>query len=305
MFTTPVLIAVVCMASVFTAMIALRSWQSGRKLSSVSLALGQGVAPDLRQMELSRPWSDRLLRPMLRRVYGIARYFTPSRSIEQLQHTLIVAGLPAGLTVTDFLGLRFLAGAILGLGVFIFTLSRQPTGIAILVSGGGFVLGMYLPNFWLRNKAKNRQKEIQQALPDTLDMMSICVDAGLGFEAAIQKVAYQSDNSLAYELRRVISEIRVGVSRAEALRHLADRTDVSDISSFVGVMIQADQLGIAIRNVLSTQSVQMRIQRRQRAQEAAAKAPIKMMVPMVVFIFPALFIVILGPALPRMSNMFG
>ena len=121
----------------------------------------------------------------------------------------------------------------------------------------------------------------------------------------MQKVAFQSKSALAIELRRVISETRVGVPRSEALRHLADRTDVSVVSSFVGVLIQADQLGIAIANVLATQSVQMRIQRRQRAQEAAGKAPIKMMIPMVLFIFPALFMVILGPAIPKLMGAFG
>lgn len=305
MNTTLVLIALMIMGSVLAALMAVRSWQASRKLSSVSAALGQGAAPDLRQMELSQPWSERVLRPMLQRLYRMGRYLTPSRNIEQLQHTLIVAGMPAGLTVTDFLGLRFLAGAIAGLGVFLFALTHETTGMALLFAAVGFIAGMYLPNFWLKNKAEKRRKEIQQALPDALDMMSICVDAGLGFEAAIQKVAYQSNTALAYELRRVISEIRVGVPRSEALRHLADRTDVADVASFVGVLIQADQLGIAIRNVLSTQSIQMRVQRRQRAQEAAAKAPIKMMIPMVLFIFPALFMVILGPAAPRMMGMFG
>ena len=305
MTPTPALIALILTGCVFAVMLALRSWQSGRKLSSVSMTLGHGATTDLRQMELSRPMSDRVLRPMLRRLYGIGRRLTPSSNIEQLQHTLIVAGLPGGLTVTDFLGLRFLAGALVGLAAFLYMLTRQSTGMALLVAVAAFLVGMYIPNFWLRSKAKKRQLEIQQALPDALDMMSICVDAGLGFEAAIQKVANQSSTALAFELRRVISEMRVGVPRSEALRHLADRTDVADVSSFVGVLIQADQLGIAIRDVLVSQSVQMRIQRRQRAQEAAGKAPIKMMFPMVLFIFPALFMVILGPAVPRLMGAFG
>ncbi len=298
-----VLISLMIMGSVLAVLLAVRTWTSGSKLSAVSMSLGQG-GPDLRQVELQRPMSERVFRPILRKLYGIGRFFTPSRNIEQLQHSLIVAGMPGGMTVTDFLGLRFLVGALTSVGVFVFTLGSQPTSMAMLYSFVGFVVGMYIPNFWLKSKAQKRQKEIQQALPDALDMMSICVDAGLGFEAAIQKVAFQSKNSLALEWRRVISEIRVGVPRSEALRHLAERTDVPDVSSFVGVLIQADQLGIAIRDVLGTQSVQMRIQRRQRAQETAAKAPIKMMLPMVLFIFPALFIVILGPAAPSIMGMF-
>jgi tight adherence protein C len=151
---------------------------------------------------------------------------------------------------------------------------------------------------------RERQSQIARALPDALDMMSICVDAGLGFEAAIQKVAIQWDNELALEMRRVISEIRVGVTRSEALRHLAERTGVTDIANFVAVLIQADLLGIAIRNVLHTQAEQMRVRRRQRAQEAAQKAPLKMLFPMTLFIFPAMFVVILGPAIPRFLEVF-
>ncbi len=177
--------------------------------------------------------------------------------------------------------------------------------MTVVYSAVAFLIGLYAPNYWLQSKAGARRKAIGQSLPDALDMMSICVDAGLGFEAAIQKVAHQSNNALALEMRRVISEIRVGVPRSDALRHLADRTDVPDVASFVGVLVQADRLGIAIRNVLTTQSVQMRIRRRQRAQESAAKAPVKMMIPMVLFIFPALFAVILGPAVPRLMGMFG
>ena len=135
-------------------------------------------------------------------------------------------------------------------------------------------------------------------------MISICVDAGLGFEAAIQKVAFQWDNDLALEMRRIIHEIRMGVTRSDALRHLADRTGVADVANFVAVLIQADQLGIAIRTVLHTQAEQMRVRRRQRAQEAAQKAPLKMLFPLTIFIFPAMFAVILGPAIPKFMQAF-
>jgi tight adherence protein C len=199
--------------------------------------------------------------------------------------------------------LRFLTGASLAGLLFAIMISRQPAQ-ALLLAGVGFLMGMYIPNVWLSGRAKARQQAIARALPDMLDMMSICVDAGLGFEAALQKVAFQSENELALELRRVISEIRVGVSRADALRHLVERTKVPEVASFVAVLVQADRLGVAIRNVLNTQSVQMRVQRRQRAEEAAGKAPVKMMIPMALFIFPALFAVILGPAIPRLMNAF-
>ena len=135
-------------------------------------------------------------------------------------------------------------------------------------------------------------------------MMSICVDAGLGFEAAIQKVGFQWETELAHEFRQVIRELRVGVSRSEALHNLVERTGVPDVASFVAVLIQADRLGIAIRDVLHTQAEQMRLRRRQRAEESAAKAPLKMMFPMIFFIFPSMFAVILGPAVPKLLNAF-
>ncbi|MCC6455652.1 MAG: type II secretion system F family protein [Caldilineaceae bacterium] len=266
--------------------------------------MARSTAPDMRQMKLRQPFSERVAKPILRQLYGMGRYLTPSTTISQIQQRLIIAGLPGGMTVTDFLGLRVLVGASLSGVVFAMMISSKPPFQALLFAAGAFLVGLYIPNMWLSSKAKSRQKAIARALPDMLDMMSICVDAGLGFEAALQKVAFQSDNELALELRRVISEIRVGVSRGDALRHLAERTQVPDVASFVAVLVQADRLGIAIRNVLNTQSVQMRIKRRQRAEEAAGQAGIKMLIPLAFFIFPAMFAVILGPAIPRLMEAF-
>lgn len=304
MLVTPLMITVLVMGFIFMVMMALRSWQQRTQISTVGAAMARTSAPDMRQMKLRQPFTERVLKPTLRQLYGLGRYLTPANSIGKLQEKLIVAGMPGGMTVTDFLGLRFLAGATLSGVFFAVMLSQGSTGKALLYAGGAFLIGLYLPNLWLNSKAQARQKSIARALPDTLDMMSICVDAGLGFEAALQKVAFQSDGELSMEMRRVISEIRVGVARADALRHLAERTQVPDVASFVAVLVQADRLGIAIRNVLNTQSVQMRIVRRQRAEEEAGKAPIKMLIPLAVFIFPAMFAVILGPAIPRVMSAF-
>lgn len=301
---SPWMIVLLVMTSAFTVIMALRATLKRQEISAAGVASARGATPDIRSLQLRQPFAERVMRPMLRRLYGMGRYFTPSKSIADLQQNLILAGLPGGLTVTDFLGLRALAGASLGVLIFTLMVVRSSPGQALLMAGAAFGLGLYMPNMWLKNKVQARKKAIGRALPDLLDMMSICVDAGLGFEAAIQKVAFQSDNELALEMRRVISEIRVGVSRADALRHLVERTQVGDVASFVAVLVQADRLGIAIRNVLTTQSVQMRVQRRQRAEEEANKAPIKMMIPLAFFIFPAMFAVILGPAVPRIMNAF-
>ena len=302
---SPLIVTMLVMGCIFTVTMALRSIQQRSQISTVGATLTRNNdAPDLRKMKLRQPFSERVLRPMLRQLYGLGRYLTPSTSIGSLQSKLIVAGMPGGMTVTDFLGLRFLTAATLSGVFFAMTITRESSAQALLYTAGAFALGLYLPNMWLNSKAKARQKAIASALPDMLDMMSICVDAGLGFEAALQKVAFQSEGDLAMEMRRVISEIRVGVSRADALRHLAERTNVQDVSSFVAVLVQADRLGIAIRNVLNTQSMQMRILRRQRAEEEAGKAPIKMLIPLALFIFPSMFIVILGPAVPRLMEAF-
>jgi tight adherence protein C len=306
MILSPLLVTLLVMGFILTVMMALRSLQRRTQMSAVGAAVSRNsnVAPDMRQMKLRQPFSDRVLKPLLRQLYGLGRYLTPTASVTKLQEKLIIAGMPGGMTVTDFLGLRFLTAAVLSGFFFAVMVAHQPMPKALMFTAVAFAIGLYLPNMWLNSKAKARQREIARALPDTLDMMSICVDAGLGFEAALQKVAFQSDGQLAMEMRRVISEIRVGVSRGDALRHLAERTQVSDVASFVAVLVQADRLGIAIRNVLNTQSVQMRIQRRQRAEEEAGKAPIKMLIPLAVFIFPAMFAVILGPAVPRILHSF-
>lgn len=301
---SPLAVTLLVMGCIFMVVMALRTWQQRTQISTVGASMARTAAPDIRQMKLRQPFTERVLKPVLRQLYGLGRYLTPSTSIGKLQERLIIAGMPGGMTVTDFLGLRFLAAATLGGLFFAMMISRQPAGKALLFTAIAFILGLFIPNMWLSSKAKARQKAVARALPDTLDMMSICVDAGLGFEAALQKVAFQSDGELAMEMRRVISEIRVGVARADALRHLAERTQVPDVASFVAVLVQADRLGIAIRNVLNTQSVQMRILRRQRAEEEAGKAPIKMLIPLAVFIFPAMFAVLLGPAIPRILASF-
>jgi tight adherence protein C len=268
-------------------------------------ATGNESAPTPRALELTKPWQERLLKPMVRRLHGMGTLLVPARNLEQLRSNLTMAGLTETLTLIDFLGLRCLVGA--GCSALAFTLAaiNRPLSAALFMALAGFMIGLYLPNFWLRNRISKRQKLIQRALPDALDRMSICVDAGLGFEAAIQKVAADWENELGRELRRVIGEIRLGVQRTEALHHLVDRTGVADVGSFVAVLVQADRLGVPIRDVLHTQSIQMRTRRRQRAEEAANAAPIKMLIPLTLFIFPAMFAVILGPAIPRIMSAFG
>ncbi|HEX2173578.1 MAG TPA: type II secretion system F family protein, partial [Dehalococcoidia bacterium] len=167
-------------------------------------------------------------------------------------------------------------------------------------------LGYFLPNLWLRDKIKKRQNEIQLALPDVLDLLVVCVEAGLGFDSAMQKVTDKLDNELTREFAQVIREIRLGKPRREALRDMVERTQVADVSSFISAIIQADQLGVSIGRILTIQSEQMRIKRRQRAEKKAHEAPIKMLIPMALFMLPTIYLVILGPMAPKLlGGMLG
>jgi tight adherence protein C len=280
--------------------------QRNRKRAEVAATMSNmAMRPvGLRELEMTRSSSDRIWKPLLRRFHGLGRMLTPSKNLAQLQQELMRAGLLDKLSVTDFMGLRVLVGVGAAIFTYFYCVGQYALPSVLLFTTAGFIAGLYLPNIWLKSKVSARQKQITRLLPDSLDMMSICVDAGLGFEAAIQKVGFQWETELAHEFRQVIRELRVGVSRSEALHNLVERTGVPDVASFVAVLIQADRLGIAIRDVLHTQAEQMRLRRRQRAEESAAKAPLKMMFPMVFFIFPSMFAVILGPAVPKLLNAF-
>ena len=258
----------------------------------------------LEEIELSQPFSARVVKPLIRGVAQFVGRFAPQRNIQEMRRKLELAGKPYGWGPTEFLGVRGLAGILLATMTFLLlTLTGQylpKRVLATFVAGG---LGFYLlPTLWLSSKIRRRQTEIVKALPDALDLLTISVEAGLGFDAAMQKVAEKWENELSLAFNRVIQEIQMGKLRREALRDMADRMDVSDVNSFVAAIIQADQLGVSIAKVLRIQSEQMRIRRRQRAEEKAHQAPVKMLFPMVFLIFPALLIVLLGPAILTVMN---
>jgi len=259
----------------------------------------QRPVASLAEVELQRPFADRVVRPLLRRLSSVAGRVLPQRALEQTRRELLLAGGAWRLPAIDFLGLRLIAALALGALGLLFTATRGmalPRLLLISIALAG--LGSYLPGFWLKRRIKSRQHEIIRALPDALDMLTICVGAGLAFDLAMLKIGEKWDNSLAQEFNRVVAEMRMGIERQEALRRMADRTGVADVGSFVAVLVQADQLGVSIEQVLHAQSHQLRIRRRQRAEELANQAPIKMIFPLVFLIFPALFAILLGPAVP-------
>lgn len=300
------LIAILVGLATLSLLIGLRRARQSRLIAWELLTTGLATTsmPKPRQLEALNPWTRRVLKPLLRRLYGVGRRLTPAHHMERLQQLLIIAGQPGGLTVTDFLGLRFLVAITAAVVAFLYAGALLSFAQALLMGVGAFGVGLYLPNFWLRSRARARQAAIARQLPDILDMLSICVDAGLGFESALQKVTTYWNNELATELQRVISETRLGVRRIDALHHLVERTAVPEVASFVAVLVQADRLGMSIRDVLHAQSLQMRIYRRLRLEEEARKLPLKLLFPLIFFIFPAMFAVVLGPAIPKVLEMF-
>jgi tight adherence protein C len=264
--------------------------------------LGSMQARTLEELELQQPLFERTLRPLAVRLAGIAQRFTSPKNVSRTEQRLAMAGNPGDLRTVDFLGLKLLIAVLTATGVFgmLIIFSGNP-GFSVLAGGICAVLGFFLPEFWLSRRIRQRQHAILLAVPDTLDLLTISVRAGLAFDGALAKVVEKTRGPLSDEFRRSLAEIRVGKARRDALRDVIGRTDVPALSNFIGAIIQAEQLGVPIAKVLQVQSEQLRIERRQRAEEMAAKAPIKMLFPLVGCIFPSMFIVILGPAIILIS----
>jgi tight adherence protein C len=252
----------------------------------------------LTDLELERSFWARVVKPSLQRLARRLASLAPQATLARTRKQLELAGNPAGMRALDFIGIRALAAV--GTAVLMFVVI---SGLAHSV-GAGLLLGLLLgalgymlPTLWLGGRVRSRKTEILRSLPDALDLLTISVEAGLGFDAALAKVVEKWDNALTQEFARVLAEIRVGKLRREALRDMAERVEVPELKSFVAAVIQADQLGASIGRILHVQADQMRLKRRQRAEEIAQRAPLKMLFPLIFLIFPALFIVLLGPAI--------
>jgi tight adherence protein C len=263
--------------------------------------LGTMQAKNLEELELQQPFLERTMRPLAASLSGRMSRMASSSFSEKTEKRLALAGNPGDLRVADWLGIKAI-GAIVGALLFFFLfaivgLLGFPFLIGVLLSLVGALFGYTIPEFWLGGRVKKRQKAILMLIPDALDLLTISVRAGLGFDAALGKVTEKLKGPLSEEFRRALAELRVGKARRDALRDIVTRTEVVPLTNFIGAIIQAEQLGVSISKVLQVQSEQLRIERRQRAEEMAAKAPIKMLFPLVGCIFPSLFIVILGPAM--------
>lgn len=259
----------------------------------------RGETVDLEKIELSRPFTERIVFPIARKLGEIAIHFTPQNALMDISKKLELAGSPASLDPTIFLAIQFIAMVVFsGLIVLVFSVGQMnwPTSRIALAALGFGLLGFFFPQLWLSSKISRRQKNVRRAMPDALDLLTICVEAGLGFDAAMAKVSDKWQTELSLAFSRVIQEIQLGKLRREALRDMADRIGIPEISSFVAAVIQSESLGVSLAKVLRIQSDQMRIKRRQLAEEEAHKAPIKMLIPMGLLIFPSLLIILLTPA---------
>ncbi|MBX3052962.1 MAG: type II secretion system F family protein [Caldilineaceae bacterium] len=278
-----------------------------RGLKSRLADMNQSYSSDTMDGDAPATFLERVLRPLGHDLLVRLGRMTPSGNLVILRQQLRMAGNPANLAVIDFLGIKMLAAISTGLLTAVYLISARgiTTSSAILFAVAGAIVGLYLPNFWLSGRIRQRQAEISKALPDALDMLTTMVDAGLGFDIALLRLCERWSNPLTHELERVVHEMRMGVRRIDALRNLADRADVPELRTFIAVLIQADQLGISIGNILHAQSEQIRLRRRQKVEEIAATMPLKMMPIIVLFIFPALFAVLLGPSVPGFITAFG
>jgi tight adherence protein C len=308
--STPLLIvgAVAIFVAVFTVALSVQSIVAERRQAYRTLQALRAVEirpADLRNRELARPARERLVKPFYDAALTLTRRFTPAGAREAIRRKLIMAGNPPawnpdGILVAKLAGL--VGGVVLSLLLF------AVVGFAWPIRVVGFLalslLGYWLPNIILTNAVQRRQGEIRSALPDSIDLLTICVEAGLGFDAALAHVSKSTSGPLADEFYRTLQEVQLGRGRNEAMRNLADRTDVPELRAFVLAMVQADVFGVSVANVLRVQAREMRLKRRQLAEERAMKVPIKVLFPVLFCIFPALFVVILGPAIMRITEVF-
>ena len=301
MLWVAVIVGFAILAAVIMVIIGLRDNSEGDPLQDRLVEYAaRGEITDLEEIELSQPITERILYPLARKFGELALRFTPQNAIQQTTKKLELAGNPGGMDTTVFWALR-MAGLSLGaLLFFVATIAPEGSflkGRGLIVGIPAAAMGFFLPELWLNGRISKRQHDVRKAMPDALDLLTICVEAGLGFDAAMSKVYEKWDNVVALSFGRVIREIQLGKLRRDALKDMADRLGVAEMTSFIAAVIQSEQLGVSLARVLRIQADQMRIKRRQLAEEAAHKAPIKMLIPMAILIFPSICIVLMTPAI--------
>jgi len=277
---------------------------SQKTAQRINAVLGT-AASTVRERELKAPFYQRAIKPMLGKWSRSLVKMLPAEKEAGLGRRINYANLQSKITPREFLAIKYLAGALAAiLGGITGTIQGCQVLSFVFYVLLGLLAGWYGPDFYLQVKGRERQQAIEKNLPDVLDLLTVSVEAGLGFDGALLKVVEKSKGPLAKEFNLTLQEISVGKPRAEALRDLSDRTGVDDLAYFTSAVILADQLGLSIGNVLRLQAEQIRLKRRQQAEELAMKAPVKMLIPMIFLIFPAIFVVLLGPAVIQITRIF-
>ena len=277
-------------------------------LARLAEATQRGENVSLEDIELEQPFMERVVIPIIKKMGELSARFTPEKLLQETALKLELAGNPGRIDASTFLATRFIGAAVFGgLLLLISNLPQVdwPSGRIFLVVSIFTLLGFFFPQLWLGSRISRRQNEVRKALPDALDLLTICVEAGLGFEAAMSKVADKWENELSLMFGRCIREIQLGKTQREALRDMADRIGLPELTSFVAAVIQSQLLGVSMAKVLRIQSDQMRLKRRQRAEEEAHKAPVKMIIPMALLTFPSIMIILMAPAGFQIAGAFG
>ena len=258
-----------------------------------------------REIETRRSVNDRVFGPMAARLAGVTMKLMPKTNPDQIANRLLAAGLARSLSPQAYLALKAgLGGLFILFGLFLTITGAMPAVFGLMIGLGGAAIGFIAPDFVINNRVRGRKERMRADLPNVLDLLCVSVEAGLGFDQALVKLNERMEGPLVDEFNLVLHEMRIGESRAAALKNLSDRVEVPEVAQFCRAIVQADQLGIALSRILRVQSHDMRIRRQLAAEEKAMKAPIKMLFPTVLFIFPAMFVVALGPAALNLMKAF-
>lgn len=272
---------------------------------SISAIQALDSAPDTLKEELERPFVERVVGPLGDRFVDLGRKMVRADTATKLQYRLDVAGNPPAWGVSRLIGLKVVGLFVFGVVSFFYLAAiGLPLMRLVILTGLLAALGYVLPNILLYNAGEKRSKLMRNALPDAIDLLTVSVEAGLGFDAAVSRVALNTTGPLSQEFARLLQEMQLGVGRAECMRAMSERSSIQDLKSFCMAMVQAESLGIPIGRVLRVQSSEMRVKRRQRAEEKAQQVPVRIMIPLVLFILPCLFLVVMGPAAISMVEMF-
>lgn len=303
-----VLVAVFLFLSLFSVLLLLyhrfTAVEQAVATRATALLGGEGLAT-LREQELRQPLYYRVVKPLLTRIGSAGKHYMPTGRIKMIEKKLLVAGNPGGLTAMEFMVLKYLGSIFAGgAGLLLGRLAGISTGSSLLILVALSLFGFLAPDFYIKQRGNARREAVRDTLPDVLDLLTVSVEAGLGLDGAILKVVEKMKGVLPGELRQVLQEVKVGKPRRDALKDMAFRLDVDELSTLIGAILMAEQMGVQLSNVMRLQAQEIRCKRRQRADEQAMKAPVKMLIPLVFFIFPATFIVLLGPAIINIARTF-